>query len=83
MCEKIHAELVSGTLLLLQFPKFLSTLRTFSFFCQLCLPHEYLSYCLLGTPSEVVSQSVPRRWLTCDASEDGVGGGHEGEGDGQ
>ena len=34
-------------------------------------------------PSEVVSQSVPRRWLTCDASEDGVGGGHEGEGDGQ
>lgn len=40
------------------------------FFCQRCLPRWASSYWLLWTPSQMVSQSVPRRWLMCGAPGD-------------
>lgn len=54
-----HVELIS-----LQFPKSLPTLRTFSSFWQHCPPHWSLSCWLLGISSQMISQSVPRRWFT-------------------
>ena len=48
------------------------------------LPPTPISELLLaGDSFWGVCQSVPRSWLTRDAAGDGVGGGREGEGDGQ